>query len=173
MQPHRIVTWQDAVCRLLDDEIVALETTWDGVPFDISSPSRTVQMPSVAQLKTHVPATKKGVKFSRINVLTRDGFQCQYCGNRYPRRQLNYDHVLPRHQGGRTVWENIVTSCYPCNSRKAGRTPEQARMRLLKPPYRPKTLPLTMPAIPLGKVPEEWLFYLQSSPQAVELLSFG
>jgi hypothetical protein len=30
-----------------------------------------------------------------------------------------------------------------------------------------------MPAIPLGKVPEEWLFYLQGSPHAVELLSFG
>lgn len=171
MQPHRIVTWQDAVCKLLDDEIEVLETTWDDVPFDVRSPSRLVCMPSVARLKTHVPVNKKGVKFSRINVLTRDGFQCQYCGNRFPRRQLNYDHVLPRNQGGRTVWENIVTACYPCNSRKAGRTPEQARMRLLKTPFRPKTLPLTMPAIPIGKAPREWMPYLALMPH-VEL-AFG
>jgi 5-methylcytosine-specific restriction endonuclease McrA len=164
MHPHRIVTWQDAICRLIDDEIEALETTWNGTPFDVNSPSVSLRLPSVARLKTPVPANKKGVKFSRINVLTRDNFQCQYCGNRFPRRQLNYDHVIPRLQGGRTVWENIVTACYPCNSRKAGRTPEQAKMRLLKPPHRPKTLPLTMPAIPITKAPVEWEFYLQSVP---------
>jgi 5-methylcytosine-specific restriction endonuclease McrA len=53
---------------------------------------------------------------------------------------LNLDHVLPRSQGGRSGWENIVTSCYPCNQRKAGRTPEQAAMRLLKRPVRPAKL---------------------------------
>lgn len=173
MQPHRVVTWQDAICRIVDQEIEVLETTWDGKTFEVSSPSLTIAVPSVARLTAQVPANKKGVKFSKINVLTRDGFQCQYCGNRFPRRQLNYDHVIPRVQGGRTVWENIVTACYPCNSRKAGRTPDQAKMRLLKHPVRPKSLPLTMPAIPLGKAPDEWLFYLQGSPHAAELLAFG
>lgn len=167
MQPHRIVTWQDAICRLVDEEIVVLESYSETV----SSQKLTFQIPSVAQLKTAVPANKKGVKFSRINVLTRDGFQCQYCGNRYPRRQLNYDHVIPRALGGRTVWENIVTSCYPCNTRKAGRTPEQAKMRLLKQPHRPKSLPLTMPTIPIGRAPDEWMPYLEAMPHAA--LAFG
>lgn len=171
MHPHRVVSWQDTVCRLVDDEIEVLETTWDGQSFEVSSPSLTLLVPSVARLKTPVPSHKKGVKFSRINVLTRDGFQCQYCGNRFPRRQLNYDHVIPRKLGGKTVWENIVTACYPCNSRKAGRTPEQAKMRLLKSPTRPKTLPLSMPTIPILKAPEEWKFYLSATPN-IEL-AFG
>lgn len=171
MEPHRVVTWQDSVCRVVDDEIETLETTWDGELFAVSSPSVTIHVPSVARIKAHVPAVKKGVKFSRINVLTRDNFQCQYCGNRFPRRQLNYDHVLPRLQGGRTVWENIVTACYPCNGRKAGRTPAQAGMRLLKQPHRPKTLPLGMPAIPIVKAPREWMFYLQAVPHLE--LAFG
>jgi hypothetical protein len=95
-----------------------------------------------------------------------DGFPHHNCGNRFSRRQLNYDHVVPRKQGGKTVWENIVSSCYPCNSRKAGRTPEQAGMRLLKRPYRPKELPLTAPAFPIAKAPEEWKFYLSEQVQA-------
>jgi hypothetical protein len=64
-----------------------------------------------------------------------------------------------------------VTACYPCNSRKAGKTPEQAKMRLRKLPYRPKTLPLTMPTIPIGKAPDEWMPYLSAMPHAD--LAFG
>ena len=167
MQPHRIVPWEDAICKLIEDEIEVLESYLETV----SSPSVTFQIPSVARLKSHVPASKKGVKFSRVNVLTRDNFQCQYCGNRFPRRELNYDHVVPRKLGGKTVWENIVASCYPCNSRKAGRTPEQAKMRLLRQPFKPKSLPLSLPTIPIGKAPEEWMFYLQAVPHSH--LAFG
>lgn len=167
MQPHRIVGWQDAICKLIEDEIEVLESYIETV----SSPSVTFQIPCVARLRNSVPANKKGVKFSRINVLTRDGFQCQYCGNRFPRRELNYDHVIPRSQGGKTVWENISTACFFCNSKKAGRTPEQAKMRLLRQPYRPKSLPLTMPAVPIAKAPEEWMFYLRGHPNLG--LAFG
>ena len=58
-------------------------------------------------------------------------------------RELNYDHVVPRVRGGKTEWENIVTSCYGCNDRKGSRTPEEAGMKLLRKPIKPKSLPLT------------------------------
>jgi len=77
-------------------------------------------------------------------------------------KDLNYDHVVPRKQGGLTVWENIVTSCYPCNGRKAGRTPQQAGMKLLRQPTRPKVLPLAMPLIPKANRPDIWEFYLNT-----------
>lgn len=160
MQPHRIVHWQDAICKLVEGEIEVLEE-YDAT---VSSPSVTFRVPSVARIKKSIPVSKKGVKFSRINVLTRDNFQCQYCSGRFPRRQLNYDHVIPRKQGGKTVWNNIVTSCLPCNSRKGGRTPEQAGMRLLKKPEKPFQLPLMMPAVPIKTAPETWRFYLQGVP---------
>ena len=126
----------------------------------VASPSVSFKVPSVAVLTTKVPNRKKGVKFSRVNVLTRDNFCCQYCGVQYPRRQLNYDHVIPRRLGGKTVWENIVSSCYACNSKKGGRTPEQARMTLLKRPVRPNYLPLAELAIQGETVPEDWKPFL-------------
>lgn len=135
----------------------------------VSSPSVTFYVPSVARIRTYVPQHKKGVKFSRENVLLRDHYTCQYCAQRFPRRELNYDHVIPRCQGGSTTWINVVASCRSCNSSKGGRTPEQAKMKLLKPPVRPKWLPLQMPAVAMSKVPEAWVFYLQGFPH----LEFG
>jgi 5-methylcytosine-specific restriction endonuclease McrA len=47
------------------------------------------------------------------------------------------DHVKPRNQGGKHTWENLVSACATCNRHKAGRTPEQAHMKLFKTPVRP------------------------------------
>lgn len=163
MSPHRIITWSDAICDLITGKIEVLES-YDEI---VRSPSVEYFIPSVARLKRHIHPHKKGVKFSRINVMTRDDFQCCYCGKKLPMKELNYDHVVPRIQGGKTVWENIVTSCYPCNDRKSGRTPEQAGMRLLKRPHRPKTLPMTAPSMAFRQVPEEWKPYLIGLPLSV------
>jgi hypothetical protein len=124
--------------------------------------SIAVKVPAVAVLMRHVRPVKSGVKFSKVNVLTRDRFSCQYCGNRFKGSQLNYDHVVPRAKGGRTVWENIVTACYACNSLKADRTPEEAGLRLRSTPTRPGTLPLNGPMIDLSDSPVEWAPYLAS-----------
>lgn len=160
MSPHRVVPWQESVLDFFQGKVEVLETYDDEV---ISSPSITIGLPCVVRLLRAVSHHKKGVKFSRINIFTRDGFRCQYCGKQYEMRQLNYDHVTPRHQGGKTVWENIVTSCYPCNTRKDRRTPEQASMKLLKRPYKPKTLPMTAPIFTLRNPPEKWVPYIQSA----------
>jgi 5-methylcytosine-specific restriction endonuclease McrA len=121
-----------------------------------------IRTPAVLRLTRHVGSVKRGVKFSRVNVFTRDGFRCQYCSERKKASELNYDHVVPRIQGGKTVWENIVASCYPCNSRKAHRTPEQAGMRLRRQPYKPKTLPMVGPRFDPKLVPPVWIGYLGS-----------
>jgi hypothetical protein len=39
--------------------------------------------------------------------------------------------------GTPTHWGNIVTCCLPCNKAKAGRTPKEAGMKLLKEPVVP------------------------------------
>ena len=71
----------------------------------------------------------------------RDGNTCQYCGRELPRTELNLDHVVPRAQGGRTTWENVVCCCVDCNLSKGARTPEQAGLKLLKAPVRPRWTP--------------------------------
>ncbi len=84
------------------------------------------------------------IRFNRKNVFARDGHTCQYCGQEKPTSQLSLDHVIPRSHGGKTTWDNIVCCCMKCNSRKGGRTPQQARMELLSTPGKPRTNPLLM-----------------------------
>lgn len=166
MGPHRVCSWHDAICLVVKGAVDVLEE-YDEV---VSSPSVAFNLPAVVRLRKPVAAHKKGVKFSRVNVFTRDGFACQYCGAKKPMKDLNYDHVIPRVRGGRTVWENIVTSCYPCNDRKAGRTPEQAGMTLRRAPFKPKSLPMTQPLVGLRVVPSLWIPYLDAGTLGVGLL---
>lgn len=154
--PHAILDWYDAICLVYQEKVVVMEEYDETV----SSPSTTYFIPAVMQLKKSVASVKKGVKFSRINIFSRDGFKCQYCGERKVMRELNYDHVIPRKQGGKTTWENIVTCCYGCNERKGGRTPEQAGMHLLRKPAKPHSLPLHAVFIDGGKIPPAWAPYL-------------
>lgn len=155
MSPHKVISWQEAIVLVFLDKVDVLEAYDEHV----ASPSVRLAMPAVVRLKNPIRSVKRGVKFSRINVFTRDGFRCQYCGDKKAMRELNYDHVVPRKHGGQTVWENIVTACYPCNDKKRDRTPEQAGMRLLKKPVKPKTLPMTALPFDGREVPEAWAAY--------------
>ncbi len=155
-QPLRIISWQRAVTMLFEGKVEVVEEYDE----DIRSVSITIKMPAVVRLLRAIRGRKKAVKFSRINVMTRDGFRCQYCGLRLPMSKLNYDHVIPRSQGGKTVWENIVTACYPCNDRKGNRTPEQARMRLRKRPVKPKSLPIVAFRLHTDSIPDAWASWI-------------
>ncbi|HET9452301.1 MAG TPA: HNH endonuclease [Aggregicoccus sp.] len=108
----------------------------------VTTVDRRIRVPRVVVLYAYEYLPKGRVRFSRLNIYARDHDTCQYCARTLPRAELNLDHVLPRSQGGKTSWENVVCSCVPCNLRKGGRTPEQARMRLLKKPVRPRWTPL-------------------------------
>jgi 5-methylcytosine-specific restriction endonuclease McrA len=159
MSPHSIATWQQAICLLVTDKVHVLEE----YEAEVSSPSVTIRVPAVAVLRRNLSTHKKGVKFSRVNVLTRDGFRCCYCGKKRGPRELNYDHVVPRSQGGTTAWENIVTSCYPCNTRKDRRTPKEAGMRMYFQPHRPRILPMTQPIlVSMDAIPDAWQPYLEA-----------
>jgi 5-methylcytosine-specific restriction endonuclease McrA len=161
MSPHRVAPWQEVITELFTGK-VEIVAEYDEVIYYSQERDSKMYMPAVARLiKPLKSAFKKGVKFSRVNVMSRDHFQCQYCGVRKVMKDLNYDHVIPRIQGGRTVWDNIVTTCYPCNDKKGPRTPEQAGMMLLRKPIRPKTLPLAKPVLSYRNIPAEWQPYVQ------------
>lgn len=155
--PHEILNWEDAITKLYLGTVDVKEE-YDII---VSSPSVSYFIPAVMQLRTEFSPVKKGVKYSRMNVFSRDGFRCQYCGERKVMRELNLDHVIPRKQGGPTNFTNIATCCYPCNGRKGCRTPEQAGMRLLRKPAKPHTLPLHAVFIEDSKVPSVWQPYLE------------
>jgi 5-methylcytosine-specific restriction endonuclease McrA len=118
-----------------------------------------IRIPRVIVLVAFDRLPRRHVRFSRINIMTRDRFQCQYCGDRPSRQELNLDHVVPRALGGRTTWENVVTSCVDCNRRKGGRTPVQAHMVLIRRPARPRWTPLAHLML-TGARHEEWRPFL-------------
>lgn len=119
--------------------------------------------PAVIRLLQWFGGRKKGVRFSRENVYTRDKGQCQYCRKKLTRSDATYDHVVPRAQGGKTRWENIVIACIECNQKKGNRTPEQSGMRPLVAPARPKHLPETLRLCYTREdAPKSWVAYLQA-----------
>ena len=101
----------------------------------IRSPKIVMQVPEYIRLlqgETHY--TWKVPPVNRRNVLKRDRHSCQYCGST---KHLTLDHVVPKVQGGLHSWENVVTACEPCNSRKGDKTPKQAGMPLKTKPKAP------------------------------------
>lgn len=125
----------------------------------IGTPHKRIRVPRVVVLLAYEYLPRGRIRFSRLNIYARDQDTCQYCGRRLPRSELNLDHVVPRAQGGKTTWENVVCSCISCNLRKGGRTPEQATMKLLKKPVRPRWTPL-MRGAHKRTTYREWLPFL-------------
>jgi hypothetical protein len=93
-----------------------------------------IYLPSVIRLVAykHVPLRMQVT--TRRNILVRDGYRCQYCGEKFRGGDLTLDHVIPRSQGGKNSWENLVACCRKDNHRKADRTPEEAGMPLKRRP---------------------------------------
>ncbi|MBS3928887.1 MAG: HNH endonuclease [Sphingomonadales bacterium] len=127
---------------------------------EVHSPSWSMPIPSVIALRSYVKPSEHPA-FTRFNLFLRDRFSCQYCGNPH---QLTFDHVIPRRLGGRTSWENVATACAPCNLKKGGRTPAQARMPLLVAPIRPTNWQLQergkgFPPNYLHETWRDWLYW--------------
>jgi len=182
-RPHDVVDWKEATTRMINgkievlvqyDEVIAHidRQTLNTFPelkralrqvIGTDAESLEIKVPAVAVLRRRLEKMKSGVKFSKINVCLRDDFRCQYCNTKLPMSLLNYDHVLPASRGGKTVWENIVMSCYPCNDKKADKTPEEAGMTLLTVPKKPHVLPMNEPYIDLRRAPPEWAPYIKAA----------
>jgi 5-methylcytosine-specific restriction endonuclease McrA len=101
----------------------------------LHTPTLRLPVPSVIRLVYLIRRPRPNGRLTRRDVFLRDAYTCQYCGKQT--RDLTLDHVTPRHRGGTHDWENVVAACRACNHKKAGRTPQEAHMRLLRRPTRP------------------------------------
>jgi 5-methylcytosine-specific restriction endonuclease McrA len=124
----------------------------------LRSAEATFAWPHVVRLRTyvHVPRAAQR-RISRRALFARDGWECVYCGTGGVR--LTLDHVVPRSRGGDSVWENVVTSCAPCNLRKGDRLPEEVAMVLPKAPRPPS--PALFIRIHTPRIPSGWRPYLE------------
>ena len=155
-QPMRVESWMRAVTDLFLGKIEVVEYSRDRT---IKGVNREYPMPAVVRVLRRFRRDRVAIKFSRINIYTRDRFTCQYCGVQFAAEDLTFDHVVPRSAGGRTSWENIVTACVPCNASKANRTPREASMSLLRRPVKPRFLPIVSVQMDVRHVPQEWRPY--------------
>ena len=118
--------------------------------------SHSYPLPSIIRLHhyVHIPY-RNGVVLNRQNIFKRDSNHCQYCGSG---RDLTLDHVHPRSRGGKSSWDNLVTACKSCNSRKGDATPEEAAMPLRQRPFKPSFVMFLRDFT--EKVSEDWTRYL-------------
>lgn len=127
----RTMTWKDwSLLRPSDGEE------------SMRSVSRAYRIPSVIKLTRYDKIPNYRAHYCRRTIYKRDNSTCQYCGCRPGSEELSIDHVVPRSKGGLTTFDNCVLACVDCNTRKADRTPEQAGMKLLRQPKRPRYTPV-------------------------------
>jgi len=152
---------KDAICALYTGKATVVDeqytvrnlTEWvehskilDSFPFEaskyvgkVSSPSISIYIPRVVKIDTNAGIDIiKTVKYSRHNIYKRDNNKCQYCGTNCKTSIKTLDHVHPKSKGGKSNWENVVTSCKYCNGRKGSQTLDQLGWELLKKPIAPE-----------------------------------
>jgi 5-methylcytosine-specific restriction endonuclease McrA len=127
-EPLNICSWRRAVILILKGKAEQIEHNGKLVYADFP-------LPTVIRLRSYVKIPYKEITLSRRNVLHRDNYTCQYCGDR--RHDLTVDHIVPRSKGGVDSWDNVVAACLRCNVKKGDRTPNQAAMPLTCVPRRP------------------------------------
>lgn len=93
-----------------------------------------IAVPEVILIVTYDQIPMLNPLFSKRNVLKRDKYTCQYCGNQ---KDLTIDHVIPKSRGGTTCWENVVAACQQCNHRKADKMLDEVKMPLKRVPSKP------------------------------------
>ena len=139
---------------LIEDEWVISGTPleWDDwIELPVRSYDRIIRLPKgrmircpLCIIRSHyskLPLKKPSL--SNDAIIERDGYRCQYTGEKLSRAELNVDHVIPRHQGGKSTWDNMVASKKGVNLRKGSLTPEQAGLKLLRQPKEPVPMPLS------------------------------
>jgi 5-methylcytosine-specific restriction endonuclease McrA len=138
-EPLRIISWQKAVTLFFLGKVEIVEEYDDRF---IRSVSLALKMPCVVRLLRYAKLGRRKPPLTRLNLLARDNFECQYCKTPLTIQTATVEHVIPRSQNGGTSWDNVVAACAPCNRKKGGRTPTQANMPLLKKPVAPEWLPV-------------------------------
>lgn len=127
-EPLHRVSLKHAI-RMIVREVAIIEESEEDKMFG------SFPMPRVLRLINYVKMSWRtySPRFSKKRLMERDNQKCGYCG----KAANTVDHVIPRSQGGKTVWENVVASCLKCNGKKGCRTPSQANMKLLINPFVP------------------------------------
>ena len=153
--------WQHAFKLVFQDKAKVVEyyDRW------IKTPNDSYQMPAVIHLVGYTTVPRRRLGYSKQVVFERDKNICQYCGKKVKPNgpssahdTATIDHVVPRARGGKTTFENTLTACVPCNTRKASKTIQECGYKPLSIPRKPSNMsPLSGR---IRKIEPEWENYL-------------
>lgn len=202
LTPLHTVSWQDAFTRLfketpcnqcedgtngIDDQpcancdgklVVPNATVINNYPLFVrDGAGKKHFLPSVIKNSNLVKRMFRKIPFSRLNIFRRDDFTCQYCCKRFPAKELELEHVIPRSRydkskGTPTHWENIVSACTACNRFKNDSLLKDIEMKLCRvdgngnkvyydKPEIPNYASFTLGMSPYDEhLPEDWKEYL-------------
>lgn len=151
-----ICTAKRAVRMLLTEKADLIEPG----EIEVRSSFYSMPMPEVIRLRRYIRLPHRPIPYCRKNILLRDNYACQYCGERKRPEELTLDHVVPISKGGVDSWHNVVTACKKCNHRKGNHLLEETNMHLLSKPRKP-TLPTYLHLVRLiGEKRNLWRKYL-------------
>lgn len=151
----------EEIADILDENLQSYDyDTWHSLEVEdgddyVGVVDKKIKVPRIVRLKEFNKVPNNVIRFNRKNLYLRDRYICQYCARKFPTGTLSMDHVIPRSRGGQTNWNNIVTSCIICNTRKGNKTPEEARMNVIRKPYAPRYMDLGSQFFD-GKKYKEW-----------------
>ena len=157
---YNLTSWAEA--SEFQREFELTEHDW------VTTPNLVLAVPKIIRLLGYERLPREPVKLNRRNIYARDANRCQYFGKHFSTKGLTLDHVVPRVQGGGNAWTNLVCACVRCNARKGGRTPSQARMKLIREPVKPRRNPAITLRLGSPKY-QSWKAFLDEAYWTVEL----
>jgi len=149
---------ESAICAVYTNKVI-VEEEYNEVMHSVSI---TMHIPAVIRLRKFVKVIYERityVSYTKRNIHLRDNYICQYCGTKRETRDLGIDHVIPESKGGLSTWDNTVSACHPCNYFKDDRTPQEAKMHLIRLPRKPRGFKEII-RIKVGEIHDLWIKYL-------------
>lgn len=150
----QITSWQRAITLVYIDHARVVDESYRTYSFEdwreltkvredhpagfIRTPEFKIAIPEVIALRLYDRLPHMDVKFTRRNIYEHYNYRCCYCGKKFPTHELNLEHVVPRSRGGKSTWDNVVTSCVSCNLQKGNKLIGETGMNLRIKPSRPK-----------------------------------
>ncbi len=154
-EPLNICNARRAVNLLLMGKVEVVHES----PRRMHSAAKSISLPSVVRLRSHIKRPRPQLKLSRRSILARDDHTCQYCGHKG--NDMTVDHVIPKRLGGPTSWENLLCCCRKCNSKKGDKSISQIGFTINSKPTKPRYVPfISYTKFLAGAKDEVWRMYL-------------
>ncbi len=120
---------QKALGGLEDKNVIkkAGDTNREGTLYQIYLPDeieicqqrmKEIQIEELPKIDPRKEADYYNIKENRYKVFERDSYKCYYCEKQLTRFSATLDHIQPVSKGGDNSFDNLVTACLHCNSKR-------------------------------------------------------